>query len=163
MLRVLILCTGNSCRSILGEVLFNDLGTGRIEAFSAGSTPAGAVNPGAIAQLEKRGHAASGLASKSWDQFSGADATSIDIVITVCDNAAGESCPVWNGVPVTVHWGIPDPADAAAGESEAAFELAYQQLRRRVEQTLELPLTSMDVRHWKDALQRIHDAAKDDD
>ena len=162
-MRLLILCTGNSCRSILAEVLFNDLGQGRITAYSAGSKPAGVVSPGAIGQLEKCGHSTSGLASKSWDQFSGPDAPEIDIVITVCDNAAGESCPIWNGAPVTAHWGIPDPADADASESDAAFERAYQQLRRRVEQTLELPLASMDIRHRKDALQRIHDAAKGDD
>jgi arsenate reductase len=155
---VLVLCTGNSCRSILAEVLFNDLGQGRVEAHSAGSRPAGAVNPGAIAQLERSGHPTSGLASKSWHQFSGPDAPSLNVVITVCDNAAGESCPVWNGAPVTAHWGIPDPADAAAEDMEAAFELAYRRLRRRIEQTIELPLESMDVRYLKDALQRIHDA-----
>ena len=129
-----------------------------IEAYSAGSKPAGAVNPGAIEQLQKSGHATTGLSSKSWDQFSGPDAPSIDVVVTVCDNAAGESCPVWNGSPVTAHWGIPDPADAEPGDREAAFELAYQQLRHRIEQTIELPLESMDVRYRKDALQRIHDA-----
>ncbi len=157
-MNVLVLCTGNSCRSILAEVLFNDLGQGRIEAYSAGSKPAGVVNPGAIEQLQKSGHATTGLSSKSWDQFSGPDAPSIDLVVTVCDNAAGESCPVWNGSPVTAHWGIPDPADAEPGDREAAFELAYQQLRHRIEQTIELPLESMDVRYRKDALQRIHDA-----
>lgn len=157
-MRVLVLCTGNSCRSILAEVLFNDLGKGRIEAHSAGSKPAGTVNPGAISQLAKSGHPTSGLGSKSWNQFSGPDARPIDVVITVCDNAAGESCPVWNGAPVTAHWGIPDPADAAPEDMEAAFETAYRQLRSRIEQTLELPLESMDVRFLKDALQRIHDA-----
>lgn len=158
-MRILILCTGNSCRSILAEVLFNELGQGRVSAHSAGSEPAGAVNPGAIAKLQKEGHSTSGLLSKSWDEFAGPDAPAIDIVITVCDNAAGESCPVWNGVPVTVHWGIPDPADASAEEVDAAFDLTYSQLRIRVEQFLELPLDSLDVRYRKDALQRIHDAA----
>ena len=156
-LRILILCTGNSCRSILAEVLFNELGEGRVEAYSAGSQPAGAVNPGAVARLRREGHSTEGLSSKSWDRFSGPGAPEIDIVITVCDSAAGESCPLWNGGPVTAHWGIPDPAKAPAGEAPAAFDLAYRQLRSRIEQTLQLP--SLDRRHWKDALQRIHDAA----
>ena len=158
-LNILILCTGNSCRSILGEVLFNELGDGRVQAYSAGSRPAGAVNPGALRKLAAEGHATAGLASKSWDTFSGPDAPALDIVITVCDSAAGETCPVWPGGPITVHWGIPDPADATPDEAEAAFELAYRQLRTRIEQTLELPLESLDVRHRRDALQRIHDAA----
>ncbi len=158
-MRILVLCTGNSCRSILAEVLFNELGRGRVEAFSAGSHPAGAVNPGAIAKLQKEGHSTAGLTSKSWAQFSGVDAPAIDFVVTVCDSAAGESCPVWSGSPVPVHWGIPDPADASDDETDAAFDEAYAQLRTRIEQTLELPLESLDVRYRKDALQRIHDAA----
>ncbi len=158
-LHVLILCTGNSCRSILAEVLFNDLGAGRVKAYSAGSRPAGAVNPGAIQKLIAENHGTDDLASKSWDVFSGPRAPEMDIVITVCDQAAGESCPLWNGAPVTAHWGIPDPADASSEEAAAAFDLAYQQLKTRVQQTLELPLESLDVRHRKDALQRIHDAA----
>lgn len=158
-MNILVLCTGNSCRSILGEVLFNELSGGRIKAFSAGSQPTGKVNPGAIAILERMGHSTSGLESKSWDGFTGTDAPAIDLVITVCDSAAGESCPYWNGAPVTVHWGIPDPADASDEDREAAFQLTYLQLRSRIEQTLELPLESIDERHIKDALQRIHDAA----
>lgn len=157
-IRILVLCTGNSCRSILAEVLFKELGSGRIEAFSAGSHPAAAVNPAAIAKLRKEGHSTEGLASKSWDQFSGPDGPAIDIVITVCDSAAGESCPVWRGAPVTAHWGIPDPADADADDRDRAFDRAYSQLRKRIEQTLELPLESLDVRYLKDSLQRIHDA-----
>jgi len=158
-LRILVLCTGNSCRSILAEVLFNELGQGRVAAYSAGSYPAGVVNPVAVAKIQQEGHSVSGLASKSWDQFSGPNAPAIDIVITVCDSAAGESCPAWCGSPVTVHWGIPDPADASAEEMDAAFDLAYSQLRTRIEQVLELPLESLDIRYRKDALQRIHDAA----
>jgi arsenate reductase len=156
---ILVLCTGNSCRSILAEVLFNELGRGRVTAYSAGSNPAGEVNPGAIAKLQLEGHSTSGLESKSWDRFAGSNAPVIDIVITVCDSAAGESCPIWNGAPVTVHWGIPDPADASAEDMDAAFDLAYSQLRRRIEQVLELPLESLDIRYRKDSLQRIHDAA----
>jgi len=158
-MQVLVLCNSNSCRSILAEVLFNELGPGRIRAYSAGSHPAGAVNPGAIAKLRKEGHSTAALASKSWDRFSAADAPPIDVVITVCDSAAGEACPVWIGAPVTVHWGIPDPADAAEADKAAAFDLTYSQLRHRIEQMLELPLESLDRRYLKDSLQRIHDAS----
>jgi len=157
-IKVLVLCTGNSCRSILAEVLFNELGAGRVAAFSAGSQPAGVVNPGALQILRQEGHSVAGLESKSWDEFSGDGAPSIDIVVTVCDSAAGEACPLWQGSPVTVHWGIPDPAAAAPADAAAAFEQTYRRLRRRIEQTLELPLASFDVRYRKDALQRIHEA-----
>ena len=159
-MNVLVLCTGNSCRSILAEVLFNELGGDRIRAYSAGSQPAGAVNPGAITKLEREGHGTAGLASKSWDVFSGDDAPRLDVVITVCDSAAGETCPVWQGAPVRTHWGIPDPADAAPENAEAAFDLAYMQLRERIGNTLELPFESMDERALADALARIHDAAR---
>jgi len=158
-LKILVLCTGNSCRSILAEALFNELGGGRVQAYSAGSQPVGSVNPGALRQLRKEGHSIDALRSKSWDEFSGPEAPDIDIVITVCDSAAGESCPIWSGSPVTVHWGIPDPADASDDETDAVFDQAYVQLRTRIEQTLELPLESLDVRYRKDALQRIHDAS----
>lgn len=159
-MNVLVLCTGNSCRSILAEVLFNDLSAGRIQAFSAGSHPAGAVNPAAIRKLQQESHPTTGLASKSWQHFTGELAARIDIVITVCDSAAGESCPLWTGSPVTVHWGIADPADASPDASEAAFDRSYEQLRSRIEQTLAVPLESTDPRHLQDALQRIHDACK---
>lgn len=158
-INVLVLCTGNSCRSILGEVLINELGEGRFRAHSAGSQPAGRVNPGALVKLEAEGHGTDGLASKSWDRFGEDGAPEIDVVITVCDSAAGEACPVWYGSPVTVHWGIPDPADAAPEDADAAFDLAYRQLRARVEALIELPLESMDTRTTLDALERIHDAA----
>ena len=158
---VLVLCTGNSCRSILGEVLINELGQGRFTAHSAGSQPAGQVNPGAIRKLAAEGHRTDGLESKSWDRFSTDGAPQIDIVITVCDSAAGEACPVWYGSPVTAHWGIPDPADAPPQQADAAFDLAYRQLRVRIEAMVELPLESMDQRATLDALERIHDAARD--
>lgn len=159
-LSVLVLCTGNSCRSILAEVLFNELGGERFLAYSAGSQPSGTVNPGALKKLANEGHRTDGLRSKSWDEFSGPGAVPVDIVITVCDSAAGESCPLWYGSPITVHWGIPDPAHASAAEADAAFDRTYQQLRSRIEQVMELPLESLDRRHWKDALQRIHEAAQ---
>ena len=150
---VLVLCTGNSARSILGEVLINELGGGRFRAFSAGSQPVGKVNPGALEKLAREGHPTDGLESKTWDRFSGPDAPKIDIVITVCDNAAGEACPLWNGAPVTVHWGIPDPA------ADGDFDAAYARLRRRVEAMLELPLEQLDTGEQLDALTRIHDDA----
>lgn len=158
-MNVLILCTGNSCRSILAEALFNELGTGRFQAFSAGSEPAGVVNPGAIEKLTRENHSVARLASKSWHEFEGADAPQFDFVITVCDSAAKESCPVWHGTPHVVHWGIPDPATAPESARPMAFDQAYRQLRERIEQVIELPLESMDERMHKDALQRIHDAA----
>ncbi len=156
MLNVLVLCTGNSARSILGEVLINALGAGRLRAFSAGSHPVGQVNPGALDKLEREGHKLSGLESKSWDRFTGPGAPEIDIVITVCDNAAGESCPVWSGAPVTAHWGIPDPAGAS--EPGPAFDAAYAALRRRVNAMLAVPLEDFDARQRRDALERIHDS-----
>jgi arsenate reductase len=148
---VLVLCTGNSARSILGEVLINELGGNAFRAFSAGSHPVGQVNPGAIEKLQAEGHSVAGLSSKSWDQFSGADAPPIDIVITVCDNAAGESCPLWNGAPVTVHWGIPDPA------ADGDFDSAYSRLRARVEAMVALPVAAMTTAERRAALGRIHE------
>ena len=155
---VLVLCTGNSARSILGEVLINELGGGRLRALSAGSRPIGRVNPGALAKLRREGHAVAGLASKSWEQFSGPDAPSVDIVITVCDNAAGESCPVWRGSPVTAHWGIPDPAIDTDDTAliNAAFDRAYAQLRGRVEAMLALPIETLVAADLSVALQQVH-------
>lgn len=158
MTNVLLLCTGNSARSIIAEVLLNDLGAGRFRACSAGSAPTGDVNPGALEKLERAGHATDGLASKSWDVFSGPDAPAFDVVITVCDSAAGESCPVWNGAPVAVHWGIPDPAAAAPAARRAAFDCAYSQLRRRIAALLELDFAG-DAPRLRAALQDIHAAA----
>ena len=149
-MNVLVLCTGNSARSILAEVLINELGGDKFRAFSAGSFPVGKVNPGALQKLRKEGHSVDGLASQSWDRFSGTDAPVIDIVITVCDNAAGESCPIWNGAPVTVHWGIPDPA------ADGDFDAAYARLRRRVEAMVALPVRDMDRAELLAELQRIH-------
>ena len=159
-LNILVLCTGNSARSIIGEVLINELSKGRLRAFSAGSHPAGKVNPGAIEKLEREHHSVAGLESKSWQRFSEPGAPEMDVVITVCDNAAGESCPVWRGSPVTVHWGIPDPAidsdDAAA--IRAAFDAAYAGLRRRVEAMLALPLQTMSIEELEEALTAIHES-----
>ena len=150
-LNVLVLCTGNSARSILGEVLINELGGDRFRAFSAGSHPVGQVNPGALAKLAAEGHSTEGLLSESWDRFTAADAPEIDIVITVCDNAAGEACPLWRTSPITVHWGIPDPA------ADGDFDSAYVRLRERVEAMLRLPLTEMETAERLSALRHIHD------
>ena len=147
---ILVLCTGNSARSILAEVLLNERGAGRIKAYSAGSQPVGRVNPGAIEKLTKEGHDVSGLASKSWDRFSGAEAPRLDLVITVCDNAAGESCPIWTGAPVTAHWGIPDPA------ADGDFDSAYARLMRRIDALLQLPFAEMSAADLAAALKEIH-------
>lgn len=164
MLHVLVLCTGNSARSILGEVLFNSLGNGRVTAVSAGSRPAGKVNPGALARLEREGLSTDGLRSKSWDEFADSSEHPVDVVITVCDNAAGESCPVWYGSPVTVHWGIPDPAIEGSEEAiRAAFDRAFASLERRVRAALELPLEDMTPEKRKDALAAIHASAEESD
>ena len=151
---VLVLCTGNSARSILAEVLINEIGGPGLQAFSAGSQPVGEVNPGAIEKLKREGHATAGLESKTWNRFSGAGAPAIDIVITVCDNAAGESCPIWNGAPVTVHWGIPDPA------ADGDFDAAYARLRERIEAMMKLPLATMSAADLRDQLSAIHDSAE---
>ncbi len=162
MINVLVLCTGNSARSILGEVLFNTLGYGRVTAVSAGSKPAGKVNPGALAKLEAEGLSTEGLRSKSWDEFADTSEHPIDIVVTVCDSAAGETCPVWYGSPVTVHWGIPDPAiEGSDEEIREAFDRAYASLERRIKAALELPLEDMSPDKRRDALAAIHDSATD--
>ena len=154
---VLFLCTGNSARSILGEVILNELSEGAYVAHSAGSQPAGRVNPGALKKLAAEGHSVEGLTSKSWDQFSGPGAPEFDLVITVCDNAAGESCPVWLGNPVTAHWGIPDPARFASEQTrDAAFDLAYTQMRRRIEALLELA-PDLEAESMRQSLRHIHE------
>ncbi len=132
---VLVLCTGNSARSILGEVLFNVLGKGRFIAHSAGSRPVGRVNPFALELLQQQGYSIEGLRSKSWDEFAASGATEIDFIFTVCDNASGETCPIWPGKPTTAHWGIPDPAGVGGGDEakRAAFKAAYNQLARRIQ------------------------------
>lgn len=132
--KVLFLCTGNSARSILAEVILNELGAGRFTAQSAGSRPTGEVNPVALAELRGRDHDTSGLRSKSWDEFEGPDAVCFDTVITVCDNAARESCPMWLGNPVSMHWGIPDPAAVTGSDNEIrqAFHAAYLELNERI-------------------------------
>jgi arsenate reductase len=143
---VLFLCTGNSARSILAEALMNRLGAGRFRAFSAGSYPKGEVNPHTFPILKGLGFDPAAFRSKSWDEFAGPDAPPLDFVFTVCDNAAGEVCPIWPGKPATAHWGIPDPAAAtgSAAEIGVAFAEACRQLRNRIGVFIELPLASLD-------------------
>jgi arsenate reductase (thioredoxin) len=153
---VLVLCTGNSARSILGEVLFNKLGNGKFKAYSAGSKPAGKVNPGALEWLQKQGHSVEGLRSKSWDEFAAPGAPEFDFIFTVCDNAAGEACPLWLGHPATAHWGIPDPAHVEGEEARrAAFKKAAEQLARRIQLFLSLPIDKLDKLTLKDKLTEI--------
>lgn len=164
-LKVLVLCTGNSARSILGEALFNHLGNreipGRLRAFSAGSQPSGKVNPVALETLAKHGiPLPADVRSKSWDEFAVPGAPQIDFVFTVCASAASETCPVWPGHPATAHWGIPDPAHVEPMDARReAFELAYRQLRARIEALLALPLETMSADEVKGAAKRIHEVA----
>ncbi len=157
---VLVLCTGNSARSILGEMLFNHLGGGRVRAWSAGSRPGGTVNPVALETLARHGIPCAGARSKSWDEFgqgAAPGAPEFDFIFTVCANAANEACPVWPGHPSTAHWALPDPAHVEPLEARrAAFETAYQSLRRRIEAFLALPLESMSREESALAARRIH-------
>ena len=141
---VLFLCTGNSARSILAEAILNHEGKGRFRAFSAGSFPKGTVHPAALSLLDELGYAVDGFRSKSWDEFAQAGAPELDFIFTVCDNAAGEVCPVWPGKPVSAHWGIDDPALVKGDGQREAFWIAFQALRRRIELFLALPLDSID-------------------
>ena len=149
---VLFLCTGNSARSILAEALLNVKGKGRFKAYSAGSHPKGAVHPLALELLAKNRLPTEGLRSKNWDEFAQSGAPQLDFVFTVCDNAAGEVCPVWPGGPMTAHWGIPDPAaaDGADDDKRKAFFTAWNQLNRRIALFAALPLDRLD----RMALQR---------
>lgn len=142
MLNVLILCTGNSCRSVLGEALITHLGKGRLKAFSAGSKPIGRINVNALATLQRNGLPTEGYRSQSWDEFAEAG---IDIAITVCDQAAGEVCPVYLNSTTRAHWGLSDPAHLEGTESEiqAAFQATYDALERRINAMLALPIEDM--------------------
>jgi protein-tyrosine-phosphatase len=143
---VLFLCTGNSARSILGEVILNNAGDPRFRAYSAGSQPAGQVNPYALELLASLGSQTGDLRSKSWDEFAAPDAPAMDFVFTVCDSAASESCPVWPGHPMTAHWGIPDPAavDGSEAEKRLAFADAHRMLSNRIKLFMALPIASLD-------------------
>ena len=156
-LNVLFLCTGNSARSIMSEVMMNALGAPRCRAFSAGSHPTGKVNPFAIELLQKNRLPVEGLRSKSWDEFAQRGAPALDFVFTVCDAAAGEVCPIWPGQPITAHWGVEDPA-AVEGDAEArrkALFRAYSTLANRIQLFLSLPLAKLDRRALTNRLQEI--------
>jgi arsenate reductase len=143
---VLFLCTGNSARSILAEAILNRRGKGRFKAFSAGSHPKGAVHPLALALLERKGLSTEGLRSKAWDEFAKPGAPELNFVFTVCDNAAGEVCPIWPGQPMTAHWGQPDPAAVEGTDLDKtnAFREAFRMLERRIEMFTSLPIASLD-------------------
>lgn len=158
-LNVLFLCTGNSARSILAEALLNHLGRGRFRAFSAGSMPKGEVNPHALPLVRALGFQAEDFRSKPWDEFAVPGAPKLDVVITVCDDAAGEVCPVWPGQPITAHWGVPDPAVVAGSEAETAvaFREAARLLRNRIELLVALPNAKLDRMSLQD---RVRDIAR---
>lgn len=146
---VLFLCTHNSCRSVMAEAILNRVGAGRFKAYSAGSMPSGTINPHAIALLQKLNHKTDEFRSKAWDEFSrdiNPDAPELDFVFTVCDNAAGEVCPIWPGQPMTAHWGIKDPSTAQGTPAEIglAFAEAYRQLNARLTAFTNLPIASLD-------------------
>jgi len=154
---VLILCTGNSARSILAESLINHWGSGRFRGFSAGSFPKGTVHPIALELLEQMKLPTAGLRSKSWDEFAAPGAPPLDFIFTVCDNAAGEACPVWPGKPVTAHWGLPDPAAVEGSNVEKwlAFRSTLQALENRIKAFVSLPVASLDRVQLKQRLDEI--------
>ncbi|MEM1377531.1 MAG: arsenate reductase ArsC [Pseudomonadota bacterium] len=155
MKNILVLCTANSARSILGEALLGFHGAGRVNAFSAGSTPRGTPNPHGIKLLASKGYDVTKFRSKSWDEFDGDGGVSMDIVVTVCDNAAGETCPIWPGAPVQAHWGIPDPHGETDAEWAASFESTYALLEARVMALMALPFEDMKPADLKTALNTI--------
>ena len=143
---VLVLCTGNSARSIMAEALINTMGNGRFRAYSAGSHPSGRVNPFAIEKVAAVNYPTDTLRSKSWDEFAQADAPQMDFIVTVCDNAAGEMCPIWPGQPVSAHWGFEDPAavEGSDADKRRAFDTVFRQIMARVRIFVSLPLNTLD-------------------
>jgi protein-tyrosine-phosphatase len=157
LFNVLFICTGNSARSIMAEAILNKIGTGKFRAYSAGSRPKGQVHPEAIRLLDNLGHETSTLRSKSWIEFANPGSPSVDFVCTVCDNAAGEACPIWPGHPMSTHWGIPDPAGATGSPAEVAtaFHDAYRMLHRRISAFVALPIRSLDQLSMQTKLKEI--------
>ena len=156
-MNALFLCTGNSARSILAEAYLNSAGKGKFTAYSAGSQPAGKVNPLALGLLQKNRLPTAGLRSKNWDEFARPGAPKLDFVFTVCDNAAGETCPVWPGQPITAHWGVADPAAVAGTDDERrkAFLRAFTELSARINLLLALPIAKLDRLTLKRRLDEI--------
>lgn len=156
---ILFLCTGNSARSVMSEALATILGGGRFNGYSAGSKPTGSVNPLAIEQIKAFDphYPTDGMRSKSWDEFAGPDAPRMNFIITVCDNAAGEACPLWPGVPTTAHWGYEDPAAVEGSDEEkrAAFAKVFGQIRQRIEALVALPVERMDADSLRHAMKEI--------
>jgi len=154
---VLFLCTGNSARSIIAEAILNKIGSGRFRAWSAGSQPKGRVNPRTLTLLRGLGFDTSGFRSKSWNEFAKPGAPALDFVFTVCDNAAGEACPIWPGKPITAHWGISDPAEATGTEAQIgqAFSDAYRMLNQRIGLFTSLPIASLDKLTLQNRLREI--------
>jgi len=154
---VLFLCTGNSARSIMAEAILNKLAAGKFHAYSTGSQPKGRVHPEALQLLRSLGYDTSGFRSKSWSEFADPGAPLLDFVFTVCDNAAGEACPVWPGQPMTAHWGVPDPAEARGNPAEIAlaFKDAYRMLNQRIGIFISLPLRSLDQISLQKKLKEI--------
>jgi protein-tyrosine-phosphatase len=152
---LLFLCTGNSARSILAEAILNHEGAGRFRAFSAGSHPKGEVHPAALKLLGELGFDTGGYRSKSWDEFAAHGAPSLDFIVTVCDNAAGEVCPIWPGRPATGHWGIEDPAAVEESRQPQAFRVAYDALQRRIDKFLAIPFDTIDDASLKARIREI--------
>ncbi|MBI1892004.1 MAG: arsenate reductase ArsC [Burkholderiales bacterium] len=154
---VLFLCTGNSARSIMAEALVTTMGKGRFKGYSAGSHPGGKVNPFAVEQIQPTGYDSANLRSKSWDEFAAPDAPQMDFIITVCDNAAGEACPVWPGHPVSAHWGFEDPAAAEGSDEEkrAVFTKVFRQIASRMNTFVNLPIAMLDKNAIKQEMQKI--------
>lgn len=154
---VLFLCTGNSARSVLAEAILNKAGQGRFKAYSAGSMPTGTVNLFAVELLANLGYPTHDLKSKSWSQFAQSTAPQMDFIFTVCDNAAGEVCPIWPGKPASAHWGIPDPAAATGSNTDkmAAFQTAYEQMSERIEKFLALPIAQLEAEALSSKLREI--------
>ena len=156
---VLFLCTHNSARSVMAEALLNTIGQEKFQAFSAGSSPSGRVNPFAIEMARTIGYVTENIRSKSWDEFAKPSAPHMDIIITVCDNAAGEACPFWPGHPATAHWGFPDPSNETGTDEDKrnAFNQVFHAIRRRIDLLVSLPVEKLERLALDSELKRIHE------
>jgi arsenate reductase len=161
-INILVLCTGNSARSIMSEALINVLGEGRFYAYSAGSQPTGFVNPFAAEQAKSIGYPMENVRSKSWDEFSQPESPQMDIVMTVCDSAAGESCPLWRGTPIKVHWGFADPSHMNGSDEEKrlAFSHTFDLIRQKIQLLVDLPIETLDIETLQGELEKIGESGK---